>query len=135
MSELRKGVDVTRLQRMLMKISAITDRPHLLDDWRWASTGDRYIVQLFRDYMFFQVDETGRPFFDVGHATDCLAKVDVGSFESIMLMNRDGSTVLITNFNDVRRCIDTSFKEIADASAQRPPTGPPPPVAPTHIIR
>ena len=139
MSELRKGVDVTRLQRMMVKICAITDRPHLLDDWRWATTGDRYIVQLFRDYMFFQVDETGRPFFDVGHVTDCLAKVDVGSFEPIMLMNRDGSTVLITNFNDVRRCIDTSFKEIADASAQRPPPGGattgPPSATPQHIIR
>ena len=137
MSELRKGVDVTRLERMMVKISAITDRPHLLDDWRWSSTGDRYIVQLFRDYMFFQVDETGRPFFDVGHVTDCLAKVDVGSFESIMLMNRDGSTVLITNFNDVRRCIDSSFKEIADCSAQRPPAAPPlsPLAPPPHIIR
>jgi PAB-dependent poly(A)-specific ribonuclease subunit 3 len=133
MSELRKGVDITRLQRMLVKISAITDRPHLLDDWRWASTGDRYIVQLFRDYIFFQVDDTARPFFDVGHVTDCLAKVDIGSFEPIMLMNRDGSTVLITNFNDVRRCIDSSFKEIADASAQRPGGGVPPP--PPHIIR
>jgi PAB-dependent poly(A)-specific ribonuclease subunit 3 len=117
MAELRKTVDVNRIQRMLYKVCAIADRAHLLDDWRWSSTGDRYIVQLFRDYVFFQVDDTGRPFFDVGHVSDCLAKVDVGSFEPIMLMNRDGSSVLVTNYHDIRRCIEASFKEIAEASA------------------
>jgi PAB-dependent poly(A)-specific ribonuclease subunit 3 len=117
MSELRKTVDGTRVQKILYKVCAIADRAHLLDDWRWSSTGDRYIVQLFRDYVFFQVDDTGRPFFDVGHVTDCLAKVDVGSFEPIMLMNRDASSVLVTNYHDIRRCIEASFKEIAEASA------------------
>ena len=115
-SELRKTVDVSRLNRMLVKICAVADRVHLLEDWRWSSTGDRYVVQLFRDYVFFQNDEAGRPFFDVGHVADCLAKVDVGSFEPVMLMNRDGSSVLVTNFNDIRRCVETSFKEIADAA-------------------
>lgn len=115
-SELRKNIDLTRLDRILVKMCAVADRVHLLEDWRWASTGDRYIVQLFRDYVFFQSDEAGRPFFDVGHVTDCLAKVDVGSFEPVTLMNRDGSSMLITNYNDIRRCIETSFKEIADAA-------------------
>jgi PAB-dependent poly(A)-specific ribonuclease subunit 3 len=120
-SELRKFVDQSRMHKLLVKISAISDRAHLLEDWRWASTGDRYIVQLFRDYVFYQNDETGRPFFDFGHVSDCLAKVDVGSFEPIMLMNRDGSSVIVTTYNDIRRCIETSFKEIADASVVRPP--------------
>ena len=123
-SELRKYVDQSRMHKMLVKISAISDRAHLLEDWRWASTGDRYIVQLFRDYVFYQNDETGRPFLDFGHVSDCLAKVDVGSFEPIMLMNRDGSSVIVTTYNDIRRCIETSFKEIADASVIRPPHPP-----------
>ena len=132
-SELRKFLDVSRMHKMLVKVSAISDRAHLLEDWRWASTGDRYIVQLFRDYIFYQNDEAGRPFLDFGHVCDCLAKVDVGSLEPIMLMNRDGSSVLVTTYNDIRRCIETSFKEIADASMirappppgqVRPPTGP-----------
>ena len=120
MTELRKTVDVARLNRVLIKICAIADRVHLNDDWRWASTGDRYIVQLFRDYIFFQADESGsRPFLDSGHVTDCLAKADVGSYEPVMLMNRDGSSVLVTNYNDIRRCIESSFKEIADAHPLR----------------
>jgi PAB-dependent poly(A)-specific ribonuclease subunit 3 len=118
-SELRKFLDVSRMFKTLTKISAISDRTHLLEDWRWASTGDRYIVQLFRDYIFYQNDESGRPFFDLGHVSDCLAKVDAGSFEPVMLMNRDGSTVLVTNYNEIRRCIEASFKEIADASTVR----------------
>lgn len=119
-SELRKFIDISRLHKILVKICAVSDRVHLLDDWRWATTGDRYIVQLFRDYIFYQNDELGRPFLDIGHITDCLAKVDVGSFEPLMLMNRDGSSVLVTNYSDVRRCIESSFKEIADASLPRP---------------
>ena len=108
MSELRKRVDVARLNKIITKISAIADRPHLNDDWRWASTGDRYIVSLFRDYVFFQSGN-----LDVGHVTDCLAKVDIGSFESVMLMNRDGSSVLVTTYSDIKRCLETSFREIA----------------------
>ena len=119
-SELRKFIDISRLHKILVKICAVSDRVNLLDDWRWANTGDRYIVQLFRDYIFYQNDELGRPFLDIGHITDCLAKVDVGSFEPLMLMNRDGSSVLVTNYSDVRRCIESSFKEIADASLPRP---------------
>ena len=118
-SELRKFTDLSRLHKTLVKICAISDRVNLLDDWRWANTGDRYIVQLFRDYVFYQNDEVGRPFLDIGHVTDCLAKVDVGSFEPLMLMNRDGSSVLVTNYNDVRRCVENSFKEIADATFPR----------------
>ena len=118
-SELRKFVDISRLNKILVKICAIADRVNLLDDWRWSCTGDRYIVQLFKDYVFCQNDEMGRPFLDVGHVTDCLAKVDIGSFEPVMLMNRDGSSVLVTNYNDIRRCIESSFKEIADASLPR----------------
>jgi PAB-dependent poly(A)-specific ribonuclease subunit 3 len=117
--EIRKFLDVSRMQKMLVKICAISDRVHLLEDWRWASTGDRYLVQLFRDYVFYQNDEAGRPFLDLGHVADCLAKVDTGSFEPVMLMNRDGSTVLVTNYNEIRRCIESSFKEIADASRPR----------------
>ena len=118
-AELRKFVDLSRLNKILVKICAVADRANLLDDWRWSSTGDRYVVQLFKDYVFGQNDEMGRPFFDVGHVTDCLAKVDIGSFEPVMLMNRDGSSVIVTNYNDIRRCVEASFKEISDASLPR----------------
>lgn len=44
-------------------------------DARWSETGDRYIVSLFRDYVFHQVDETGHPVVDMTHVLTCLNKV------------------------------------------------------------
>ena len=42
---------------------------------RWSETGDRYIVKLFRDYVFHQVDEHGRPVINLSHVLTCLNKV------------------------------------------------------------
>ena len=112
MAELRKNLDTARLFQILAKINSIADRPGLLEDWRWAQTGERYIVGLFRDYLFFQGDEFGRPAVDFGHVTDALAKADVGSGESIMLTDRDGASVLVVSFIEIKRCIESSFKQI-----------------------
>ena len=51
-------------------------------DQRWSETGDRYIVKLFRDYVFHQVDEMGNPVLDLSHVLTCLNKVIV-SFDSM----------------------------------------------------
>jgi PAB-dependent poly(A)-specific ribonuclease subunit 3 len=44
-------------------------------DPRWSETGDRYIIKLFRDYVFHQVDERGRPIVSLSHVLSCLNKV------------------------------------------------------------
>jgi PAB-dependent poly(A)-specific ribonuclease subunit 3 len=44
-------------------------------DPRWSETGDRYLLKLFRDYVFHQVDENGRPVVDLAHVISCLNKV------------------------------------------------------------
>lgn len=41
----------------------------------WADTGDRYLLKLFRDYVFHQVDETGAPLLEMSHVIQCLNKV------------------------------------------------------------
>jgi PAB-dependent poly(A)-specific ribonuclease subunit 3 len=41
----------------------------------WSETGDRYLIKLFRDYVFHQVDENGRPVVDMVHVLTCLNKV------------------------------------------------------------
>ena len=48
-------------------------------DQRWSETGDRYIVKLFRDYVFHQVDEMGNPVLDLSHVLTCLNKVMIPS--------------------------------------------------------
>lgn len=43
-------------------------------DPSWSETGDRYIIKLFRDYVFHQVDENGTPVIDMVHVLTCLNK-------------------------------------------------------------
>ena len=45
-------------------------------DPRWSETGDRYIIKLFRDYVFHSVDESGNPVVNLGHVLTNLNKVD-----------------------------------------------------------
>lgn len=51
-------------------------------DPRWSETGDRYIIKLFRDYVFHQVDENGNPVMNLTHVLTCLNKVR-GSFSRL----------------------------------------------------
>jgi ABC-type uncharacterized transport system YnjBCD ATPase subunit len=44
-------------------------------DPSWSETGDRYLLKLFRDYVFHQVDEMGNPVVDMAHVLQCLNKV------------------------------------------------------------
>ena len=44
-------------------------------DPEWAETGDRYLLKLFRDYVFHHVTETGEPWIDLAHIVACLNKV------------------------------------------------------------
>lgn len=44
-------------------------------DATWSETGDRYLLKLFRDYVFHQVDETGAPLIDMPHMIATLNKV------------------------------------------------------------
>lgn len=44
-------------------------------DQSWSETGDRYLLKLFRDYLFHQVTEDGRPWLDIAHMVQCLNKV------------------------------------------------------------
>ena len=44
-------------------------------DPSWSETGDRYLIKLFRDYVFHQVEENGYPVVDMAHVLMCLNKV------------------------------------------------------------
>jgi hypothetical protein len=44
-------------------------------DPSWSETGDRYLIKLFRDYLFHQVTETGEPWLDMSHIVSSLNKV------------------------------------------------------------
>jgi len=59
-------------------------------DPRWSESGDRYLIKLFRDFVFHQVDDQGRPVVDLSHVLTCLNKLDAGIEDKVMLVSRDG---------------------------------------------
>lgn len=66
-------------------------------DATWSETGDRYMLKLFRDYVFHQVSEDGRPWIDMGHIVQCLNKLDAGAPEKV-------SFKLLCNFENITSC-------------------------------
>uniref|UniRef100_A0A915DXG7 Pan3 pseudokinase domain-containing protein n=1 Tax=Ditylenchus dipsaci TaxID=166011 RepID=A0A915DXG7_9BILA len=71
--ELSKEVENGRLFRILCKLNIVNERPEC------------YLLKLFRDYIFHQVTENGRPWVDFSHLSSCLNKLDAGVEESIQL--------------------------------------------------
>lgn len=55
-------------------------------DVTWSETGDRYMLKLFRDYLFHSVSEDGRPWLDHAHIVQCLNKLDAGTMERVSLI-------------------------------------------------
>jgi len=111
-SELENG----RLVRLLCKFGFINERPEFAREPRWSETGDRYIIKLFRDYVFHQVDENGNPVVNLSHVLACLNKLDSGTDERIMLVSRDEQSCLVVSFKEVKSCIDSAFSELSRAS-------------------
>ncbi len=104
-------------------------------DTTWSETGDRYLLKLFRDYLFHQVTEDGRPWIDMAHVIQCLNKVgscpmnvmgllksvrclfqlDSGSLEKITLVSRDEQNVLVVSYADLKRCVEQAFHELTSS--------------------
>ncbi|KAI8886487.1 hypothetical protein K501DRAFT_244202 [Backusella circina FSU 941] len=76
-TELAKELENGRIIRLLSKMGFINERPEFDMDPSWSETGDRYLIKLFRDYVFHQVDESGKPVIDMVHVLTCLNKVTV----------------------------------------------------------
>jgi PAB-dependent poly(A)-specific ribonuclease subunit 3 len=74
-SEMTRELENGRLVRLFTKFGFINERPEFDHDPRWSESGDRYILKLFRDMVFHQVDEYGKPVLDLSHVLMCLNKV------------------------------------------------------------
>lgn len=44
-------------------------------DPQWSETGDRYMLKLYRDFLFHQHDANGAPWIDMAHILQSLNKV------------------------------------------------------------
>lgn len=102
-SHLRGEYENGRLLRLLMKFGFMNERPDHAMAPAWSENGDRYVLKLFRDYVFHQVDAEGLPVLDAGHVLSALNKLDAGDDEEILLSSRDGKDLLVVTFADVQR--------------------------------
>ncbi|UYV83720.1 PAN3 [Cordylochernes scorpioides] len=109
-----------RMFRMLCKLGAINERQEFNMDPAWSETGDRYPLKLFRDYLFHQVAEDGRPWLDLAHLVYTLNKLDAGSPEKICLMSRDEHNVLIVSYTELKQCFESAFGELQAAAVSKP---------------
>jgi len=120
-SELARDVESSRLFRLLTKLSTVVDRAELNGDESWSEYGDRYMLKLFRDYVFHQVMEDGRPWLDMAHVISCLNKLDAGVSDKICLVSRDEQNVLVVSFAELKDCLVQSYSECMQ-SAKPPQT-------------
>ncbi|KAJ3170528.1 PAB-dependent poly(A)-specific ribonuclease subunit 3 [Geranomyces variabilis] len=109
---LTRELENGRLVRLLCKLGSINERPEYAGDRTWSETGDRYLLKLFRDYVFHQVDEDGRPIVDMAHVLQCLNKLDAGVDEKVMLTSRDENSCLIVSYKELRSCVESTFQEL-----------------------
>lgn len=110
--QLNRMADLGRMCRTIIKLGQINERPSCRNDTQWAETGDRYLLKLFRDYLFHQSTEAGRPWLDPGHVVTAVRKFDAGSPQKICLLSRDDQNVLIVSYAELKRCFDTSYAEL-----------------------
>ena len=116
--ELSKELENSRLFRLICKLGFINERPEFEADPLWAETGDRYLLKLFRDFLFHQVDENGDPVVDLGHVVHCLNKLDAGDQEKIVLVSRDELSCLIVAYKDLKTCIESAFGDLLTKRSQ-----------------
>jgi PAB-dependent poly(A)-specific ribonuclease subunit 3 len=116
-SDLGAEVENGRIARMLIKLGFINERPEFEMDPKWSESGDRYVLKLFRDYVFHQVSPDGKPVVDLSHVLTVLNKLDAGarSREKIMLVSRDSQSCLVVEYRDIYKCIESAYNELRSA--------------------
>mmetsp|Transcript_13714 Transcript_13714/g.25797 ORF Transcript_13714/g.25797 Transcript_13714/m.25797 type:complete len:446 (+) Transcript_13714:1295-2632(+) len=106
-----------RMLRLMMKLAFINERPEFGVDPRWSESGDCYVLKLFRDYVFHQADESGRPIMDLGHVISALNKLDAAEEdEQIVLTSRDGKTIMVVSYADIARYLENAYAELCNSS-------------------
>ncbi|KAH9642345.1 hypothetical protein HF086_004877 [Spodoptera exigua] len=118
--QLAREIDNGRLLRILIKLGVVNERPELNLDASWSETGDRYMLKLFRDYLFHSVTADGRPWLDQAHLAHCLNQLDGGTTARVELMSRDEQSVLVVSYAELKHCLEQAFEEVMQAAAAEP---------------
>ncbi|ODV80546.1 component of Pab1p-stimulated poly(A) ribonuclease [Suhomyces tanzawaensis NRRL Y-17324] len=108
-SQLGSELENARLFRLMAKLNFIIDRPQAKD---WNENGNKYVLKLFRDYVFFQYDEFGKPITDLSRVLVSLNKLDAGIDEKILLVSRDEKSCIMVSYKEVRDMVDSIFRTL-----------------------
>ncbi|VDN12715.1 unnamed protein product [Dibothriocephalus latus] len=116
--QLLREMECERLFRLICKLNSVVERNDVKRPDRsapaWSETGDRYMLKLFRDFVFHQVDQCGAAHLDLAHIVNSLNKVECASPEKLCLVSRDGQRVIIASFAEVRQWLDNSFATLVE---------------------
>ncbi|KAJ6254196.1 deadenylation complex subunit pan3 [Anaeramoeba flamelloides] len=110
--QLEKEVDNGQILNLLFKLLSIVEKPNLLKDKTWSTTGNRRLLQLFKDSCFHQVDENNLPVIDYLHVMESLKKIDAGMNENLLLYTKDEKSLFVVTYNELKDCLEKSFGEI-----------------------
>lgn len=83
-SDLGAEIENGRIARMLIKLGFINERPEFDMDPQWSESGDRYVLKLFRDYVFHQVGPDRKPVLDLSHVLTTLNKVSLETIHAAL---------------------------------------------------
>ncbi|CAF0937819.1 unnamed protein product [Adineta ricciae] len=116
-NELAKELDSGRLFRLICKLNTVLERPEYSMNQAWSETGDRYILKLFRDFVFHAIGFEGEPILDMAHIVQCLNKFDAGSHDKICLTSRDEQNVIIVSYSELHQAFERAFTELMNYGA------------------
>lgn len=119
MTDLYREIENGRIVRLLLKLGAINERHEFDGDRQWSENGDRYMLKLFRDYVFHQVDSNGQPIVNIGHMMSCLNKLDAGTEERICLTSRDDQMLFIISYKELKKQIGSAFGDLLKGNTHK----------------
>ncbi len=111
LSECAKEVHNGRLMRLMMKLNFVLEsqEPQVPD-----FQDPLYTLRSFQQFIFNQVDETGRFRLDWGHAYHSLNKLDCSSEDLVQLISADGNNqLLLISYRDIGNILEGIFSQMS----------------------
>ena len=106
----------SRLFRLICKLNFIFGRIESRIDINWSESGEKFPIILFYDFVFHQVDETGKPVMDLTHVLRCLNKLDAGALEKLVLVTPDEMNCIIISYKELKDLIESTFRSLTQTS-------------------
>lgn len=113
---LQTELENSRLFRLLCKMNFIFGRIESRIDINWSESGEKFPIILFYDFVFHQIDETGKPVMDLTHVLRCLNKLDAGVSEKLVLVTPDEMNCIIISYKELKDLIESTFRSLTQTN-------------------